>query len=161
VSPSHRRGSPAARAAGLLFLPFPLALFVTSLGAQFVDRSVASGCIDYCDLDRDFGRIGLVLGGIGIGIAVLIWRRHVAAMALALFLTALMTGFWLIAIVPTVVVGQFGLLLHPAVLAAGALVIAADACLVAAMRVEMNAAGEQAVADLTKAQATTAGRSGD
>lgn len=161
MNSTHEGGSLAARVAGLLFLPFPLALFITSLGAQFVDRSAGSGCIDYCDLDRDFGRIGLVIGTIGIGMAVLIWRRHVAAMAVALFLTALLTMLWVIAIVPTVLGGQFGLLVHPAVLAGGALVIAADACLVAAMRVEMNRAGEQAVADLTEAEAATAGRGGD
>ena len=139
--------SPAARAAGLAFLPLPLVLFVVGLGAVFDDPTrPGSGCFEYCSFDRDMGRLALGLGILGIWMAVLIWRRHVAAMALALFVTALATGLWGIGFVAPIVAGNVGLLVQPPLVAIGALLIVQDALLVAALRVEMIRAGERAVA---------------
>ena len=120
--------------------------FLVGLGSVIDDPAQpGSGCFEYCGFDRDIGRAALVLGIVGIWVAVLIWRRHVAAMALALFVTALLTAFWSIAVVVPILTGQFGLLREPLVLLLGAVLIAEDALLVAALRVEMNRAGETAV----------------
>jgi len=142
-----RRPSPVARAAGVAFLPLPLVLLVLGLGAVFDDPTQpGSGCFEYCSFDRDIGRLALGLGIIGIWIAVLIWRRHVAAMALALFVTALATGLWGIGFFAPIVAGNLALLVQPPLLAIGALLIVQDALLVAALRVEMIRAGDHAVA---------------
>jgi hypothetical protein len=77
--------------------------------------------------------------------AALIWRRHVAAIALALFVTALLTGLWGIACVGPALAGNLALLVQPTLLAIGAVLIAQDALLGAALRVEMNRAGETAI----------------
>jgi hypothetical protein len=100
------RPSRWARAAGLAFLPLPLVPFLAGLGTLLRDPTrPGSGCFEYCAADRDGGRIALVLGVIGIWIAVLIWRRHVAAMALALFVSALLTGIWFIGFVMPILTG--------------------------------------------------------
>jgi hypothetical protein len=145
-----RRGSSAARAAGLAFLPLPLVPFVVGLASVIDDPNrPGSGCFEYCEFDRNLGRLALGLGVVGIWLAVLIWRRHVAAMGLALFVTALLTAIWSIAIVAPVLAGQFGLLLNPLLAGIGVLLIALDSSLVAALRVEMIRAGERAVATMS------------
>ena len=145
-----RRPSPVARAAGLAFLPLPMVPFLVGLGTVIDDPNrPGSGCFEYCGLDRDFGRLALGLGVVGIWLALLIWRRHVAAMALALFVTALLTAFWSIALVASLLADQARLSVDPLLLAIGVVVITQDALLVAALRVEMNRAGEAAVASVS------------
>jgi len=138
------RPSRLARAAGLAFLPLPLVPFLAGLGTLLRDPTrPGSGCFEYCAADRDGGRIALVLGVIGIWIAVLIWRRHVAAMALALFVSALLTAIWLIGFVVPILTGGYGPMLL-VILAIGVVPLVLDGLLVAAMREEMNRAGEAA-----------------
>jgi hypothetical protein len=145
-----RRGSPAARAAGLAFLPLPLVPFVVGLASVINDPNrPGSGCFEYCEFGRNLGRLTFGLGVVGIWLALLIWRRHLAAIALALFVTALLTAIWSISLVVPLPAGQSALLLNPLLLALGVVVIAQDALLVAALRVEMNRAGETAVASLS------------
>ena len=81
----------------------------------------------------------------GVCLLWLIWRRHVAAMALALFVTAVATGLWGIGFFAPIVAGNLALLAQPPLVAIGALLIVQDALLVAALRVEMIRAGERAV----------------
>jgi hypothetical protein len=102
-----------------------------------------SGCFEYCAADGDGGRIALVLGAIGILLAVLIWRRHVAAMALALFLTSVITAIWAAALLLAILAGGFHWILL-VYLAIGVVPLVLDGLLVVAMRAEMQRAGEAA-----------------
>jgi hypothetical protein len=138
------RGSWPARAAGIAFLPLPLLPFLYGL-AFVIDQSPPDpGCFEYCSLDRDLSRIPLVLGALGIWIAVLIWRRHVAAMALGLFVGALLTLLWAIGFGALVFAGGSSAPVGPWLLVVGLALLAIDGLLVAALREEMIRAGAEA-----------------
>ena len=144
MSTPDRRPSVAARAAGLAFLPLALVPFVAGLGTVLRDPNrPGSGCFEYCAADSDGGQIALVLGTIGILLAALIWRRHVAAMALALFLTSVITAIWAAALLLAILAGGFHWILL-VYLAMGIVPLLLDTLLVAAMREEMQRAGEAA-----------------
>jgi hypothetical protein len=144
MSAMDRRPSVAARAAGLAFLALALVPFVAGLGTVLRDPNrPGSGCFEYCAADSDGGRIALALGAIGIALAVLIWRRHVAAMALALFLASVITAIWATALLLGILAGGFHWILLVYV-TIGVVPLLLDALLVAAMRTEMNRAAEAA-----------------
>jgi hypothetical protein len=82
-------------------------------------------------------------GAIGIALAVLIWRRHVAAMALALFLASVITAIWAAALLVGILAGGFHWILV-VYLAIGVVPLLLDARLVGAMRAAMDRAGETA-----------------
>jgi len=126
-------------------LPLPLVPFLYAVATLLDDAQPDPNCFEYCDLGRDTVQFPILVGLIGVWMAALIWRRHVAAMALALFVTALLTGLWGIASVGPALAGNVALLLQPALLAIGVALIVQDALLVAALRVEMNRAGETAI----------------
>jgi hypothetical protein len=92
-TPERQRGTPrrrTARWAALAFLPF--ALVPTAVGVDTVlndPNRPGSGCLEYCSFDRDLGYAALALGVIGLLVVTAIWRRSVAAMALALFICSL------------------------------------------------------------------------
>jgi hypothetical protein len=149
----HRRGSVAARAAGLAFVPLPLIPLVYALATLLDNTPPDPSCFEYCDLGRDFAWFPLVLGLIGVWMAILIWRRHVAAMALALFVTALLSALWAIGFVALVLSAGSITTVHPGVLAVGIALLAADGVLVAALREEMIRAGTNAAANAATAVA--------
>jgi hypothetical protein len=78
-----------ARWAALAFLPLPLIPLVGGgLTVLSVLNGPAPGCFEYCEFDQKVAQVLLALGLIGVLIAIGVWRRRVAAMALALFVSA-------------------------------------------------------------------------
>ena len=82
----------AARLAGLAVgapSAIPFVIGIASFGPT-PPRDPA--CFEYCDGGVALGRFLFVIGLIGVLLAIAIWRRHVAAMAIALCVTA--TAMW-------------------------------------------------------------------
>jgi hypothetical protein len=92
-APERRRGTPRRRTsrwAALAFLPF--VLVPTAVGVDTVlndPNRPGAGCFEYCSFNRDLGYGALALGVLGLLVVAAIWRRSVAAMALALFVCSL------------------------------------------------------------------------
>ena len=145
----HRRGSIAARAAGIAFAPLPLIPFSYAVAALLDTRPPDPGCVESCDHGRDFAWYPLVLGVIGVWMAILIWRRHVAAMGLALFVTALLTLLWGIGFGALVFAGGSLTSVNPWLIVIGFALLAIDGLLAAALREEMTRAGAQAATGTT------------
>jgi hypothetical protein len=136
------------RAAALALLPLSLVPFLAGLGTVLRDPNrPGSGCFEYCKADSDGGRIALFLGTLGILLVVLIWRRHVAAMAVALFITSVITAILALSILVGILAGGFHWILL-VYLAIGVVPLVLDGLLVTAMRTEMRRAGDAAARDV-------------
>ena len=88
-----------ARWAALAFLPLPLVPLVGGASTLLASPRIQPECFEYCDLDRDVAKGLVFIGAIGVLLAIGIWRRHVAAMALALFASALAAMIVVVSIV--------------------------------------------------------------
>jgi hypothetical protein len=144
--PERRRGTPrrrTARWAALAFLPFVLVPTVVGVDTVLNDPNrPGSGCFEYCGLDRDLGYAALALAVIGLLVVTAIWRRSVAAMALALFicsLASLLVGIALFGLFWSGSIPAGPLSLGP-LLGVTALVATPTLLLLAALRDEVTAA---------------------
>ena len=84
VAEPPRRRPKVERVAALLFAAvFLLPTINVVLWAQ---ARPAEGCMEYCGLDETAANISLGLGIVGLLLAAAIWRRHLSAQAIGLFM---------------------------------------------------------------------------
>lgn len=134
-----------AKLAGLAFAPFALIPIVLGSATLIDDPNrPGSGCIDYCSFDRDIAGLGIAIGVAGALVCIGIARRHVAAMALALFVSAFATMLVVTALMLAVLTDRAHGVPMGWLLGIGALLLGIDGVLVAAMRDEMRRAVAEA-----------------
>ena len=79
-------------------------LLPTINGVLKIQAGPVPGCWGWCGLDASAARISLALGIVGLLLAVAIWRRHLSAQAVALFIcitTIAVLAFVLVAAIST------------------------------------------------------------
>jgi hypothetical protein len=82
--PRPVRRPPVERVAALLIAA--VFLLPTINGVLRIQAGPVPGCWKWCGLDESGARISLGLGIVGLLLAVAIWRRHLSAQAIALFI---------------------------------------------------------------------------
>jgi hypothetical protein len=78
------RRPPVERVAALLIAA--VFLLPTINGVLKIQAGPVPGCWEWCGLDESAARISLALGIVGLLLAVAIWRRHLSAQAIGLFM---------------------------------------------------------------------------